>query len=241
MTDRALSFSRGARQYAAARPGYPPEVVDWAVPAGARTVLDLGAGTGKLTAVLVARGLDVVAVEPSDEMRAILAESLPTVRALAGSAESVGLPDASVDAVTVAQAWHWFDPVAASQEIARALRPGGWLTVLWNVRDDDEPWVAAFTEIVQRGDAVPAHDTEPVLGPGFTAPEAAEFRWVQRIPTAGLRTLAGTRSFLLTMPDDEREARLAEVDALVASHPALVGRDEVPLPYVTRAWRATRR
>jgi SAM-dependent methyltransferase len=238
---RAGSFEHGAAAYAASRPTYPEAAVDWAVPSGARDVLDLAAGTGKLTAPLVARGLAVVAVEPSDAMRAELARDLPAVRALRGTAEATGLPDASVDAVTVGQAWHWFDPAPASAEIARVLRPGGRLTVVWNVRDEDEPWVGAFTAIIHRGDPLPTHFAEPVLGPEFTTPEAAQFRWSQPFRPAELRTLAASRSFLLMMAPDEREARLGEIDELVATHPALAGRETIEIPYVTYAWRATRR
>ncbi|MEN0129239.1 MAG: class I SAM-dependent methyltransferase [Brevundimonas sp.] len=238
--ERAGSFERGASQYAASRPTYPDEAVAWSVPTGARDVLDLAAGTGKLTGSLVARGLEVVAVEPSDAMRAELVRSLPGVRAVAGTAEATGLPDASVDAVTVGQAWHWFDAPAASAEIARVLRPGGRVTVLWNVRDEDEPWVAAFTELVHRGDPLPTHFVEPDLGPRFTTPEAGRFRWAQPARPADLRTLAASRSFLLMMQPDEREARLAEVDDLAATHAALAGRDTIEIPYVTYAWRATR-
>ena len=241
MTERALSFSLGAEQYAAARPGYPQAVVDWAIPDGARTVLDLGAGTGKLTAGLAARGHDVVAVEPSHEMLAQLTAELPGVLALPGTAEAIPLPDASVDAVTVGQAWHWFDPVRASREIARVLRPGGRLTVMWNVRDESEPWVAAYTAILHRDDPTPPGSEEPTFGDLFTEPEAFEARWSQPLGPGGLRALAGTRSFLLTMHEDERAARLGEVDALVAGHPALVGHDELRMPYVTQAWRATLR
>ncbi|ROS27788.1 class I SAM-dependent methyltransferase [Cellulomonas sp. PhB150] len=239
--ERAGSFERGAADYAASRPDYPDAAVDWAIPPGARDVLDLAAGTGKLTASLVARGLDVVAVEPSAAMRAELTRLLPDVRALAGTADATGLPDASVDAVTVAQAWHWFAPATASAEIARVLRPRGRVTVLWNVRDEAEPWVAAFGEILHRGDPMPTHYVQPAFGGELEAIEAAEFRWTQRFRPANLRALAASRSFLLTMAPDERESRLAEVDALVATHPALAGQDVVDLPHVTRAWRASRR
>lgn len=239
--ERAGSFELGAADYAASRPDYPDAAVDWAIPPGARDVLDLAAGTGKLTASLVARGLDVVAVEPSEAMRAELTRLLPHVRAQGGTADATGLPDASVDAVTVAQAWHWFDPATASAEIARVLRPGGRLTVMWNVRDETEPWVAAYTGILHRGDPMPTHFAPPVLGPQLGPTEAAQFPWTQRIQPAVLRTLAASRSFLLTMAPDERESRLAEVDDLVRSHPALAGRDVVDLPHVTLAWRASRR
>ena len=111
---RARSFGAAADAYERARPGYPDPAVDWLVPEGARTVLDLGAGTGKLTRALVARGLDVIAVEPLPEMRESLAAAVPEVRAVAGTAEDIPLPDDSVDAITVAQAWHWVDPERAS-------------------------------------------------------------------------------------------------------------------------------
>ncbi|HWJ85540.1 MAG TPA: class I SAM-dependent methyltransferase [Cellulomonas sp.] len=239
--DRAGSFEHGAAAYAASRPDYPDAAVDWAVPPGAHDVLDLAAGTGKLTASLVARGLDVVAVEPSDAMRAELTRILPGVHARTGTADATGLPDASVDAVTVAQAWHWFDPATASAELARVLRPGGRVTVLWNVRDDAEPWVAAFTELLHRGDPLPTHYVEPAFGPRFEGIEAGEFPWVQRFRPANLRALAASRSFLLTMSPEEREARLAEVDELAATHPDLAGREVVDFPHVTLAWRATLR
>ena len=239
--ERAGSFEHGAADYAASRPDYPDAAVDWAIPPGARDVLDLAAGTGKLTTSLVARGLDVVAVEPSAAMRAELTRLLPHVRALPGTADATGLADESVDAVTVAQAWHWFDPATASAEIARVLRPGGRVTVLWNVRDETEPWVAAFGELLHRDDSLVSHYVRPAFGPGLEAVEAGEFRWTQRFRPASLRALAASRSFLLTMPPDERESRLAEVDTLVATHPDLAGQDVVDLPHVTLAWRATRR
>lgn len=236
--DRAASFERGAGAYHAARPGYPPDVVRWIVPEDARDVLDLAAGTGKLTAELVALGLHVVAVEPSEAMRTELVRSLPGADARAGTADATGLPDASVDAVTVAQAWHWFDPPTASTEIARVLRPHGQVAVLWNIRDDETDWVARWTEIVHRGDTLTTRYEEPVLGDAFTAPEHATFRWAAPMRPADLRTLAASRSHLLVLPDDEREALLDAIDELVATHPDLRGRAQVDLPYRTECWRA---
>ncbi|MFE5336118.1 class I SAM-dependent methyltransferase [Isoptericola sp. NPDC056573] len=245
--DRAASFDRDADLYAQVRPTYPRDAVEWLLPAGVRRVLDLAAGTGKLTEVvvdLVAAGTDVVAVDPSSPMLGELSARLPGVTTHQGTAERLPLPDASVDAVLVAQAWHWFDVDAAATEIARVLRPGGTLGVVWNDRDTAVDWVARFGEILHRGDRLePAAGHVPLTGVGdpFTAVEAATFRWVDRLPAGALRVLAGTRSFLLTLPDDERAARLAEVDALEATHPDLVGRAEVELPYVTSAYRARRR
>ena len=237
---RAASFDRGAGVYAASRPSYPDDAVRWAVPTDAHDVLDLAAGTGKLTARLVALGLHVTAVEPSDEMRGQLTALLPDVEALAGTAEHMDLPDASVDAVTIAQAWHWVDPPAASAEIARVLRPGGQLAPMWNIRDDRVDWVARWTEIVHRGDeigdALKYHD--PELGDLFTEPEQAVFHWVQPMRPAELRALAASRSHLLLLPDDERDALLDEIDELAATHPDLRGRDVIDMPYRTECYRA---
>src|SRR4051812_27973931 len=125
MSDHALSFGPVAATYERGRPPYPAEALDWLLPAGATRVVDLGAGTGKLTRQLTGRGLAVTAVEPSDGMRAELTRVLPDVPVLAGSAEDLPLPDRSADAVLCAQAWHWVDPARAVPEVARVLTPGG--------------------------------------------------------------------------------------------------------------------
>ena len=138
----AASFGQAADVYERGRPSYPAEAVEWLLPLGARHVVDLGAGTGKLTRVLLPRASQVTAVEPSEGMRAALEQAVPEARSLAGSAESMPLDDASVDAVFVAQAWHWVDPRAAVPEVARVLRPGGrWVfsvthPVRWAFPDD---------------------------------------------------------------------------------------------------------
>ncbi|WP_421732914.1 class I SAM-dependent methyltransferase [Cellulomonas sp.] len=239
--DRAASFDRAAAVYQATRPGYPDEAVRWAVPAEARDVLDLAAGTGKLTERLVALGWHVIAVEPSDAMRAELTAALPGVEALPGTAEQLDLPDASVDAVTIAQAWHWVDPPAASAEIARVLRPGGSVAPIWNVRDKEHDWVARWTEIVHRGDTLETSYRNPELGDAFTEPEHATFPWTQRLRAADLRTLAASRSHLILLPADQRDALLDDVDALVATHPDLRGREWIEVPYRTECYRAALR
>ncbi len=139
---QAASFGAAAATYERARPSYPDEAIGWLLPPGARRVLDLGAGTGKLTRGLVGRGLGVVAVEPSAGMRDQLARVLPGVTVLAGTAEEIPLADHAVDAVLVAQAWHWVDPARAVPEAARVLAPGGRLGLLWNIRDERADWVA---------------------------------------------------------------------------------------------------
>jgi len=235
---RAASFELGADVYHASRPDYPDDVVRWVVPEGARDVLDLAAGTGKLTAALVRLGLHVVAVEPSDAMRAELVRAVPAADARPGTAEATGLPAGSVDAVTVAQAWHWFDPPTAAAEIARVLRPHGQVAVVWNIRDDDVDWVGRWTEIVHRGDTLTTVYAEPSLGDAFTAPEHLTHRWATPMRPADLRLLAASRSHLLVLPPDERDALLDAVDELAATHPDLRGRDLVELPYRTESWRA---
>jgi len=240
---RASSFGASADQYRAVRPSYPDAAVDWMLPAGVRHVLDLAAGTGKLTERLVARGLRVTAVEPSEAMRTALRDAAPGAHALPGTAEHIPLEDGSVDAVLVAQAWHWFDVPAAVPEIARVLRPGGRLCVVWNVRDDATGWVEEFTEIIHRGDPLELAGRTPEVDGAegyFTPFEHRTFPWVDRLPTASLRTLASTRSHLLTLPQAERDELLDAVDELVATHPALVGRTEVGLPYRAECWRADR-
>lgn len=238
---RAASFEDGAAGYHAARPGYPTEAVRWCVPAGARAVLDLAAGTGKLTAGLVDLVPRVIAVEPSPAMRAELTRALPQVEVVDGTATATGLPDAAVDAVTVAQAWHWFAGPAAAAEIARVLRPGGTVAILWNRWDlgaDGADWLGPFVELVRRGDTLGRSETAPELGEAFGPLESAVVRWVDPVPVARLRDLAASRSHLLTLPPAAREELLAAIDELVATHPDLRGRDRVDLPYRTDCWRA---
>ncbi len=149
----AEGFARGAGAYERGRPSYPPEAVSWLAEqlgmAPGRRVLDLAAGTGKLTRLLVATGASLIAVEPVDEMRSALAEMAPGVDVRAGTAEAIPLPDASVDAVVVAQAFHWFASEQALAEIARVLTPTGRLGLVWNRRDLREPLQAAISEIIE--------------------------------------------------------------------------------------------
>ena len=172
---RSLSFGAEAAAYERGRPSYPPEAIDWLLPTNARDVLDLGAGTGKLTTRLVERGLDVVAVDPIPEMLELLTDSLPDTPALLGTAEDIPLPDDSVDAVLVAQAWHWFDPERAIKEVARVLRPGGRLGLVWNTRDERMGWVKDLGRII-------GHEDDPF---NHEVPLAEPFDEVERSTRSG--------------------------------------------------------
>jgi SAM-dependent methyltransferase len=236
---RALSFGRVAAEYERGRPGYPPEAIDWLLGARPLEVLDLGAGTGKLTRALLHAGHRVTAVEPLDEMRVILRSQLPAARSLDGSAEQLPLADASVDAVAVGSAFHWFDESAALAEIARVLRPPGVLGLLGNAFEVSSPWIARIREIlgppaIER----PGHWPSVVdLSERFAAVEDHEFPHEQRIDRAGLRDLASSRSGLALMEDSQRASVLADLDRLWEQEPELHGRTDVLLPWRTRVRR----
>jgi len=241
LSAHARSFGAAAAAYERGRPSYPQEALDWLVPAQARRVLDLGAGTGKLTRQLVRRGLDVIAVEPSARMREQLALVLPEVRTLPGTAERIPLEDAAVDAVLVAQAWHWMDPASAVPEVARVLTPSGQLGLLWNVRDERVPWVADLGGLLRQG-AAPAGepdltDSSEHVGAPFSPPERRIFTWVHQTTPTGVLDLVASRSYVITLSDGPRARLLSDVRALVSSHPALVGKDTIELPYQTRCTR----
>jgi SAM-dependent methyltransferase len=234
----ASSFGAAADQYQRGRPEYPPSAVEWLVPRGSRRVLDLGAGTGKLTRSLVGAGLAVTAVEPSRGMRERLAAAVPGALVLAGTAERIPLADASVDAVVVAQAWHWFDPALAVPEVARVLVPGGTLSLVWNMRDETEPWVAVLGAIMHRHSRQ-VIDASPVVGAPFGPPERMELRWRQPVTRQEVIDLVASRSYVITMPGRERSQLLGEVRELLGDHPALSGRAEIEMPYVSRCTRVS--
>jgi SAM-dependent methyltransferase len=209
-------------------------------------VLDLGAGTGKLTGTLVALGADVIAVEPDPAMLTELRRALPAVRALPGSAEAIPLPDASVDAVLAGNALHWFDMAVAGPELARVLAPGGILAGLWNVMDDRVDWVARL-ERVGGSAAIGPRDTLgswraataglhlPMVA-RFGSPEQAEFPHGQRRTADSLVATIATRAGVLVMPEQERQATLERIRAFLASRPETT-RGEFTLPMLTGVLR----
>lgn len=230
------SFGQAADAYRRGRPEYPEPAVEWLVPRRAKHVLDLGAGTGKLTRPLIDAGLRVTAVEPSARMREQLADAVPEARVLAGSAEHIPLDDGSVDTVVVAQAWHWFDPALAVPEVARVLAPGGTLALAWNIRDESVPWVAALGALMHRHSAQ-VIDTRPDIGGPFGPAERTEIRWSRPMPKTEIRDMVASRSYVISLPDDERARLLAEVDEFLKEHPDLRLQEEVTLPYVTYCTR----
>ncbi|QXE37175.1 class I SAM-dependent methyltransferase [Streptomyces sp. GMY02] len=253
----ASSFGAAAASYAEHRPGYARAAVRWALePAPGPRVLDLGAGTGKLTATLTATlaalGGEVIAVEPDPEMLAELRRSLPDARALPGGAEAIPLPDASVDAVLAGNAMHWFDMAVAGPEIARVLAPGGVLAGLWNVMDDEVEWVAGLARVGGSA-AVGPRDTPagwraetagmhlPKTGAParFGSPEQAEFPQGQRRTADSLVATIATRAGVLVMPEQEREATLGRIRAFLASRPE-TARGEFTLPMRTGVLRVRR-
>ncbi|WP_433290768.1 class I SAM-dependent methyltransferase [Actinoplanes sp. CA-030573] len=231
----ANSFGPAADIYERGRPGYPADALDWLLPPGDPRVLDLGAGTGKLTRQIRDRGLAVTAVDPSHGMLAELNRVVPGVPTLAGTAEDIPLPPASADVVLVAQAWHWVDPARAVPEIARILAPGGRLGLIWNLRDETVPWVSRLGDIMGHSD----QERDTSVGAPFGPAEMAHFRWSQTMGLERLLDVVASRSRIILMPADERAALLSEVRKLVATHPDLVGRTEFEMPYVTECVRAS--
>jgi SAM-dependent methyltransferase len=225
----AKAFGDAAELYDRVRPGYPPAAIDWLTRVldlgPGRTVLDLGAGTGKLTAPLLATGARVVAVEPSEGMLAVLRREAPEAEALAGTAERIPLDDASVDAVVVGQAFHWFDHDVALAEIHRVLRPSGKLALVWNRRDLEHPAHAALEEaIAPWGSATPRHRDRPWV-PAlerttlFERVTDEELPNDQELPPGGLLGRAASISYIAALPEATRRDALAELERFEASAP----------------------
>jgi SAM-dependent methyltransferase len=234
----ARSFALVVDEYDSSRPGYPDDAVRWLVGDVPLDVVDLGAGTGKLTRSLSRLGHRVVAVEPLVPMLQRLRDQVPGARPVVGSAEAIPLADASADAVVVAQAFHWFDAPRALAEIARVLRPGGWVGMIWNHRDATVPWVARLGEVIGAVEMLPADWTDCFTGSAFEPVESAHFRHVQEFDADGLCRLATSRSYVASMDEAGRADVLTRLRALLAEHPDLVGRTTYELPYDVAVYRA---
>jgi len=237
--ERALSFGTVADEYERGRPGYAHEAIEWVLGDRPLEVLDVGAGTGKLTRALVSAGHGVTAVEPLASMRAILEESTPQARTLAGTAEQLPLPDASVDAVLVGSAFHWFDSDRALAEFARVMRGPGLLGLLGNTFDTSVPWVGRLRGLLgpppaDRPGHWPARESLEAI---FADVKDREFPHSQSIDRARLRDLALSRSNIAVLPDEDREIELARLERLWDGDGELAGRSDVTLPWLTRVRR----
>ena len=242
----AAGFSSQAEAYSRGRPDYPAAVDGWLRnPLGlsnGRTVVELGAGTGKFTKRLVATGARVTAVEPIAEMRAQFALAAPDTPVVDGTAEAIPLPDGCADAVVCAQSFHWFANIAALTEIRRVLRPGGALGLVWNVRDELVDWVAAVSRILQPFEgAVPRYykgDWRKLFpAEGFSRLEEAVFSHGHRGPVEQVivdRSLSV--SFIAALPEDGRNEVAATLRHLAATHPGLAAHAVVEFPYRTEVF-----
>jgi SAM-dependent methyltransferase len=246
--EMSLSFGSAARAYESGRPDYPREAVDWMLAPvrqsdRALRVADVGAGTGKLTRTIVEAGVEVVAVDPDPGMLAALREYVHGVPTFVGTAERMPLPDASLDAMLLGQAWHWVDVAAASAEAGRVLRAGGVLGLVWNIRDESVPWIAELTRTMHGSHAeqLLSQDGARAEHP-FGPLEEQVWRWTRTVRREALIDMVSSRSYVITATPDERARILAAVGALFDAHrrPDESGADVVDVPYLTRAFRGIR-
>ncbi|QBX55100.1 SAM-dependent methyltransferase [Nocardioides seonyuensis] len=234
--EEALSFGSVADAYDRGRPGYPAEAVSWLVDGEALTVLELGAGTGKLTAELVEQGHAVYATEPDERMHELLVERVPGCSAKVAGAEEIPANDRSVDVVVAAQAFHWFDHERALAEMARVLKPGGHVALAWNVFDRRIPWVRRLADLIgEHGDSSASHSVleESDL---FDEVERKDFAHWQDVDRESLVDIVASRSYVAVLPGHEREAVLDAVRALYDEYGR--GHDGMQLPYRTECFRA---
>jgi ubiquinone/menaquinone biosynthesis C-methylase UbiE len=234
--DWAHSFGGVAEAYERGRPTYPVEAVRWLLGEDQITVLELGAGTGKLTRVIASLGHDVHATDPDPAMLQILERKVPGVRTAEASAEDIPLGDASVDAVIAAQAFHWFDLDRALPEIARVLKPGGHLCLVWNFRNEKIPWVRRLGGLIGTQDQQDDPAQALIFSELFGFVEDKEFSHWQVIDRKSIQDLVLSRSNVAVLDERERAAKLAEVLAFYDEYGR--GMDGMQLPYVTRCYRA---
>jgi SAM-dependent methyltransferase len=265
---RAGSFGGAASHYERYRPGPPVTAVDWILPGHVAKIVDLGAGTGALTRLLLDRAEEVVAVEPDDRMRSVLAEQVPGARAVMGRGESIPVADGSADAVLASSSWHWMDPVATLSEVARVLAPGGTLGVVWSGPDPEGPFLAQARAVLTEhssgtagsasragpGDAAGSELASLVMadadrrapsleipaGVAFDQPEHRVFTWDVALDADELIGLLGTFSWIITMPDETRERVLAEARRLLRDALGVEGDATVAVAFRADAWRARR-
>jgi SAM-dependent methyltransferase len=266
---RSGSFGSVASHYERYRPGPPPRSVDWILSSERKKrIVDLGAGTGALTRLLVDRADEVIAIEPDDRMRSVLVEEVPSARALAGRGESMPLPDAYADAVMASSSWHWMETVPTLLEAGRVLVPGGVLGVLWSGPDPEGPFMLQAQAMLggrsqsdsgggtgnPRADGLESELTSIMLGEAerpssileipsgvpFDQPEHEIFKWDVALNADDLIGLLGTFSWIITLPDETRERVIAEARRLMSELLGLEGEVTVDVAYRAEAWRSRR-
>lgn len=245
MWKRRQSFGATASKYDSYRPGYPSEFIHQILDGGDvprdGLVLDLGAGTGQLATRALGLGYRVLAVEPDDRMRQVLADNIGGERTLEGTAEEIPLKDATVDAVVAGQMWHWVDPSRAVPEVARVLKPGGPLAVLWSLRDDSVPWITRLAQTVVLPDPYSHFDDNavPEFGSSFEPMSTSECRFVHEL--ARLEFLAGLETVSTIALAADREDQLARAERFMAEDPDVGGFETIHVPYVCKAFSSRRR
>ncbi|MBO9522594.1 MAG: class I SAM-dependent methyltransferase [Nocardioidaceae bacterium] len=232
---RARSFGTVAETYDRARPSYPADAVTWLVGAAPSRVVELGAGTGKLTELLLAAGHQVIATDPSPEMLALLRRRAPGAQAAVGTAEQIPVPSRSADVVVCAESFHWFEHDVALPEIARVLRPGGVLALVWNARDEGIPWVRRLGTVIGNQENNTGLEQPAASSEHFGFVDSHDFRFWQSLRRDELADLVRSRSNVAVMSEDERAAVLERVGSLYDDYGR--GPDGMQLPYVTKCFR----
>jgi SAM-dependent methyltransferase len=240
--ERAASFGGVAGDYARSRPGYPDAAVRWLTEGSSDAALDVAAGTGKLTLQLRDYSRSVTALELSVPMLLELQALDQSIAAVSGRAEALPFQSDSFDLITVAQAFHWFDQRAAVAEFARVLRPGGRVAILWNFRDESVDWVAELSKLIGSEDS---QDDEAFLDPlgshdAFAPSVEGTFDFEQVLDRDLLAALVRSRSYVATLPDEDRRALLGRVMRLCDEHPSLSRHSRFSMRYRTKVYRAAK-
>ncbi|MGP9527485.1 MULTISPECIES: class I SAM-dependent methyltransferase [Micrococcaceae] len=236
----ASAFQSGAESYDKIRPSYPQLALDFTLQDQPKVAVDIGCGSGIFTEQLVAQGLDVTAVDPSQDMLSVLAKRLPQVATVCASGEATSLDEDSVDLVTYAQAWHWVDHPKASAEAARLLHDHGWLTLLWNQLDVSVPWVHRLARIMHAGD-VHRPELEPPLGREFSKPEHGIWHWSMSLDFEEIVELTKSRSYYRKSSPTTQAKVESNLRWYWNEHLGHELGDKVQVPYLTHAWRSRRR